>query len=38
MGLDMNYEAEVFVETENLSREDWLAYRRKPEEEARRDA
>ena len=29
MGLDMNYEAEVFVETENLSREDWLSYRRK---------
>ena len=29
MGLDMNYEAEVFVDTENLSREDWLACRRK---------
>ncbi len=29
MGLDMDYEAEVFVETENLSREDWLSYRRK---------
>jgi hypothetical protein len=29
MGLDMNYEAEVFVETENLSREDWLSCRRK---------
>ena len=24
MGLDMNYKAEVFVDTENLSREDWL--------------
>lgn len=29
MGLDMNYEAEVFVDTEDLSREDWLACRRK---------
>ena len=29
MGLDMNYEAEVFVDTENLSREDWLSFRRK---------
>lgn len=29
MGLDMNYEAEVFVDTEDLSREDWLSYRRK---------
>lgn len=29
MGLDMNYEAEAFVDTETLSREDWLAYRRK---------
>ena len=29
MGLDMNYEAEVFVDTENLSREEWLAGRRK---------
>ena len=29
MGMDMNYEAEVFVDTENLSREDWLSYRRK---------
>ena len=29
MGLDMNYEAEVFVDTENLSREDWLSCRRK---------
>lgn len=29
MGLDMNYKAEVFVDTENLSREDWLSYRRK---------
>ena len=29
MGLDLNYEAEVFVNTENLSREDWLSFRRK---------
>ena len=29
MGLDMDYEAEVFVDTEDLSREDWLACRRK---------
>lgn len=29
MGLDLNYKAEVFVDTENLSREDWLSYRRK---------
>ncbi len=29
MGLDLNYEAEVFVDTENLSREDWLSFRRK---------
>ena len=29
MGLDMDYKAEVFVDTENLSREDWLACRRK---------
>ena len=29
MGLDMNYEAEAFVDTETLSREDWLSYRRK---------
>ena len=29
MGLDMNYKAEVFVDTENLSREDWLSFRRK---------
>ncbi len=28
MGLDMNYEAQVFVDTEDLSREDWLSYRR----------
>ena len=29
MGLDMDYKAEVFVDTENLSREDWLSFRRK---------
>ena len=29
MGLDLNYEAEVFVDTENLSKEDWLSFRRK---------
>jgi putative phage-type endonuclease len=29
MGLDMNYEAEMSVDTENLSREDWLFFRRK---------
>ena len=29
MGLNLNYKAEVFVDTENLSREDWLSYRRK---------
>ena len=29
MGMDLNYEAEVFIDTENLSREDWLSYRRK---------
>ena len=28
MGLDMNYETQVFVDTEDLSREDWLSYRR----------
>lgn len=28
MGLDKNYEAEVFVDTEGLTREDWLSYRR----------
>lgn len=28
MSLNMNYKAEVVVDTENLSREDWLAYRR----------
>ena len=27
--MDMNYKAEVFVDTENLSREDWLSFRRK---------
>lgn len=26
--MDMNYKAEVFVDTENLSREDWLSCRR----------
>lgn len=29
MGLDLNYGAEEFVGTENLSREDWLSFRRK---------
>lgn len=28
MGLNMNYQAEVLVETENLTREQWLDYRR----------
>ena len=28
MGLILNYNAEVVVETDNLSREDWLSYRR----------
>ena len=29
MGLDLNYEAAVLVDTENLSREDWLSWRRR---------
>ena len=28
MSLNLNYKADVVVETENLSREDWLNYRR----------
>ena len=28
MGLNLNYEAEVLVETEGLTREQWLNYRR----------
>ena len=29
MGLNLNYEAAVLVDTENLSREDWLSWRRR---------
>ena len=29
MSLNLNYEAAVLVDTENLSREDWLSWRRK---------
>ena len=28
MSLNLNYKADVVVETENLNREDWLNYRR----------
>ena len=28
MSLNLNYEAQVVVDTENLTREDWLSYRR----------
>lgn len=29
MSLNLNYEAAVLVDTENLSREDWLSWRRR---------
>lgn len=29
MGLNLNYEVAVLVDTENLGREDWLSWRRK---------
>lgn len=28
MGLNLNYKAEIVVETDTLSREDWLKYRK----------